>query len=155
VWARRAPGQFSKEDQEMEQHATPTEADAPALGDLDVIEARYGTRFLYQEAPAERLPRFGMPALDAMRLVGEELIIDGSPMRNLATFVTTWMEPEAQRLIAENLHRNFIDHAEYPRTAEIEQRCIRMLAHRFTLRQRRQARGRKGHLKRSCLVLCR
>ena len=52
-------------------------------------------------------------------------------MRNLATFVTTWMEPEAQRVIAENLHRNFIDHAEYPQTAEIEQRCIRMLAHLF------------------------
>ena len=52
-------------------------------------------------------------------------------MRNLATFVTTWMEPEAQRLIAANLHRNFIDHAEYPRTAEIEQRCIRMVASLF------------------------
>jgi glutamate decarboxylase len=50
---------------------------------------------------------------------------------NLATFVTTWMEPEAQRVIAENLHRNFIDHAEYPRTAEIEQRCIRMVADLF------------------------
>ena len=38
---------------------------------------------------------------------------------------------EAQRIIAGNLHRNFIDHAEYPRTAEIEQRCIRMLADLF------------------------
>ena len=63
-----------------------------------------------------------------MRLIDEELVLDGIPERNLATFVTTWMEPEAQRIIAENLHRNFIDHAEYPRTAEIEQRCIRMLA---------------------------
>ena len=66
-----------------------------------------------------------------MRLVGEELLLDGIPMRNLATFVTTWMEPEANRLIVENLHRNFIDHAEYPKTAEIEQRCIRMLADLF------------------------
>jgi glutamate decarboxylase len=41
------------------------------------------------------------------------------------------MEPEAQRVIAENLHRNFIDHAEYPQTAEIEQRCIRILADLF------------------------
>ena len=72
-----------------------------------------------------------MPPLDAMRLIDEELILDGIPMRNLATFVTTWMEPEAQRVIAENLHRNFIDHAEYPQTAEIEQRCIRMLAALF------------------------
>ena len=98
---------------------------------LELLEARYGSRFLRQEAPAEKLPAVGMPAVDAMRLVGEELLIDGAPMRNLATFVTTWMEPEAQRLIAENLHRNFIDHAEYPRTAELEQRCIRMLADLF------------------------
>ena len=66
-----------------------------------------------------------------MRLVGEDLALEGDPARNLATFVTTWMEPEAQRIIADNLHRNFIDHAEYPRTAEIEQRCIRMLADLF------------------------
>ena len=66
-----------------------------------------------------------------MRLVSEDLVLEGDPARNLATFVTTWMEPEAQRIIAENLHRNFIDHAEYPRTAEIEQRCIRMLADLF------------------------
>ena len=72
-----------------------------------------------------------MPAVDAMRLIGQELVLDGDPQRNLATFVTTWMEPEAQRIIHESLHRNFIDHAEYPRTAEIEQRCIRMLAHLF------------------------
>ena len=49
-----------------------------------------------------------------MRLVGEDLAMEGDPQRNLATFVTTWMEPEAQRIIAENLHTNFIDHAEYP-----------------------------------------
>jgi glutamate decarboxylase len=72
-----------------------------------------------------------MSSQDAMRLVAEELALDGDPQHNLATFVTTWMEPEAQRIIAENLHRNFIDHAEYPRTAEIEQRCIRMLADLF------------------------
>jgi glutamate decarboxylase len=72
-----------------------------------------------------------MIGVDAMRLIGEELELDGQPMRNLATFVTTWMEPEARQLIAANLHRNFIDHAEYPQTAEIEQRCIRMLASLF------------------------
>jgi glutamate decarboxylase len=66
-----------------------------------------------------------------MRLITEELVLDGIPERNLATFVTTWMEPEAHSVIAENLHRNFIDHAEYPQTAEIEQRCIRMLADLF------------------------
>ena len=92
-------------------------------------EARlYGNRFLTEDAPDGPFPETGMPALDAMRLVDEELVLEGDPWRNLATFVTTWMEPEAQRIVAENLHRNFIDHAEYPISAEIEQRCIRMLA---------------------------
>lgn len=92
---------------------------------------RYGNAFLLSAAPDHQLPQTGMPAVDAMRLLGEELVLDGIPARNLATFVTTWMEPEAQRVIAENLHRNYIDHAEYPQTAEIEQRCIRMLAALF------------------------
>jgi glutamate decarboxylase len=87
-----------------------------------------GGRFLTEDAPSTSFPETGMSALDAMRLVGEELALEGDPQKNLATFVTTWMEPEAQRIIAENLYRNFIDHAEYPISAEIEQRCIRMLA---------------------------
>ncbi|HUG50021.1 MAG TPA: glutamate decarboxylase [Terrimesophilobacter sp.] len=93
--------------------------------------ALFGNRFITQEVPSREFPENGMTAVDAMRLVAEDLALEGDPGRNLATFVTTWMEPEAQRLIAENLHRNFIDHAEYPRTAAIEQRCIRMLADLF------------------------
>src|SRR6187399_3212726 len=91
----------------------------------------FGNRFATQEVPSREFPEMGMTPVEAMRLVAEDLILEGDPARNLATFVTTWMEPEAQRIIAENLHRNFIDHAEYPRTAEIEQRCIRMLADLF------------------------
>src|SRR5438876_6682272 len=99
--------------------------------ELDAMAREYGNRFLLEPAPDNQLPKHGMLAVDALRLIGQELVLDGIPDRNLATFVTTWMEPEAQRVIAENLHRNFIDHAEYPLTAEIEQRCIRMLADLF------------------------
>ncbi|HEU4907148.1 MAG TPA: glutamate decarboxylase [Solirubrobacterales bacterium] len=95
------------------------------MGDL------FGNRFLTEDAPEAGFPAGGMSAVEAMRLVGEELMLEGEPYKNLATFVTTWMEPEAQRIISENLYRNFIDHAEYPITAEIEQRCIRMLADLF------------------------
>jgi glutamate decarboxylase len=99
----------------------PTDADA----------ALFGNRFVIEEVPTREFPETGIPALDAFRLVAEDLALEGDPARNLATFVTTWMEPQAQQIIAANLHRNFIDHAEYPRTAEIEQRCIRMLADLF------------------------
>ncbi len=93
--------------------------------------ALFGNHFVTQEVPTRRFPDSGMPATDAMRLVSLDLALEGDPIRNLATFVTTWMEPEARRVITDNLHRNFIDHAEYPRTAEIEQRCIRMIADLF------------------------
>jgi glutamate decarboxylase len=98
---------------------------------VEKLEGAYGNRFRLEPAPDNHLPKSGMPAADALGLVGEEVLLDGIPMRNLATFVTTWMEPEADRLIAGSLHTNFIDHAEYPQTAEIEQRCIRMLADLF------------------------
>jgi len=87
-----------------------------------------GRNWLIEGAPRDEIPAEGVEPIVAMRIINQEIVLDGIPERNLATFVTTWMEPEAQQVIAENLHRNFIDHAEYPETAEIEQRCIRMLA---------------------------
>jgi glutamate decarboxylase len=102
-----------------------------STSDTNADAVLFGNRFATKEVPSHGFPESGMAAVDAMRLVAEDLALEGDPARNLATFVTTWMEPEAQRIIATNLHRNFIDHAEYPRTAEIEQRCIRMLADLF------------------------
>ena len=92
------------------------------------VPGRYIGRFFTEGIPETKFPEQGMSAQSAHYLIEEEVALDGDPWRNLATFVTTWMEPEAQGIIAQNLHRNFIDHAEYPRTAEIERRCVRMLA---------------------------
>src|SRR3954469_21873312 len=94
-------------------------------------EALFGNRFLTELAPSTSFPQSGMRPTDAMRLLGEDLNLEGDPQRNLATFVTTWMEPEAQRIIAENLHRTFIDNAEYHISAAMEPRCVRMLADLF------------------------
>jgi glutamate decarboxylase len=98
---------------------------------LEEMAAKLGGHWLVEGAPDDRLPEGPMTPIAARRLIGEEMVLDGIPERNLATFVTTWMEPEAQAIIAGSLDRNFIDHAEYPQTAEIEQRCIRMLADLF------------------------
>ncbi len=102
--------------------------DDPRTDDLEELATRIGGKWLIEGAPDNEIPDDGMTPLAARRLMHEEMVLDGIPERNLATFVTTWMEPEARDIIAESLDRNFIDHAEYPRTAEIEQRCIRMLA---------------------------
>lgn len=79
------------------------------------------------------IPRYELPAgeLDpgiAYQVVHDELMLDGNARLNLATFVSTWAEPEAARLMAESADKNMIDKDEYPRTAELEMRCVHMLA---------------------------
>jgi glutamate decarboxylase len=104
-------------------------SDMPDSADRTMPLSRVtGHTWLLEGTPDNKIPEQGVEPLVAQRLIEQDVVLDGIPERNLATFVTTWMEPEAQKIIAENLHRNFIDHAEYPVTAEIEQRCIRMLA---------------------------
>jgi glutamate decarboxylase len=61
-------------------------------------------------------------------VVHDQLMLDGNARLNLATFVTTWMEPQATRLMTECFDKNMIDKDEYPRTADLELRCVRMLA---------------------------
>jgi glutamate decarboxylase len=67
----------------------------------------------------------------AYRFIHDELMLDGSSRLNLATFVTTWMDPEAEKLMAETFDKNMIDKDEYPATAAIEQRCVCMVADLF------------------------
>ncbi|MFC5993649.1 glutamate decarboxylase [Pseudonocardia hispaniensis] len=79
------------------------------------------------------IPRFALPAagLDpetAYQIVHDELMLDGNARLNLATFVTTWAEPSLERLMSESFDKNMIDKDEYPRTADLEARCVRMLA---------------------------
>ncbi|MEX1219402.1 MAG: glutamate decarboxylase [Solirubrobacterales bacterium] len=87
--------------------------------------------YFTEPAPDNRLPEEGITPRAAYETVATEMMLDGDPDKNLATFVTTWMDPEARAVIADNLHRNYIDHAEYPRTAEISKRCVRMIHHLF------------------------
>ncbi|TLS42133.1 glutamate decarboxylase [Streptomyces montanus] len=78
--------------------------------------------------PQHRLPEGPLPPATAYQLVHDELMLDGNSRLNLATFVTTWMEPQAGVLMAECRDKNMIDKDEYPRTAELERRCVAMLA---------------------------
>jgi glutamate/tyrosine decarboxylase-like PLP-dependent enzyme len=80
-----------------------------------------------------RIPRYqlapdGLDPDVAYQVAHDELMLDGNPRLNLATFVTTWMEPQATRLMGESLDKNLIDKDEYRHSAELEERCVRMLA---------------------------
>ncbi len=88
----------------------------------------YARHWLLGPAPRHAIPDDGMQPSTAYHLIHDELILDGSSRFNLATFCGTWMEPEAQRLMTETFDKNMIDKDEYPQTAELEMRCVNMLA---------------------------
>ncbi|MGE5229445.1 MAG: pyridoxal-dependent decarboxylase, partial [Deltaproteobacteria bacterium] len=78
--------------------------------------------------PTHELPPGEMPGEVAYQIVHDELMLDGNARLNLATFVTTYMDPHADKLMAETFDKNMIDKDEYPQTAAIEMRCVNMLS---------------------------
>src|SRR5947207_4098772 len=79
------------------------------------------------DVPRLHMPDGEMPSEVAYQIVHDELMLDGNARLNLATFVSTWMEPQAERLMRETFDKNMIDKDEYPQTAELEMRCVDMI----------------------------
>jgi glutamate decarboxylase len=97
----------------------------------DAVTTAYGSRYFKESIPKFKIPRDGIPAQAAYQLIHDELNLDGNPALNLASFVTTWMEPEADKLIMESVDKNYVDNDEYPQTQKIEERVVNMLARLF------------------------
>jgi glutamate decarboxylase len=76
-------------------------------------------------------PAEGMAPDEAYELLHSGLMLDGQPTLNLASFVTTWMEPQAEKLIHDSLRKNHIDHEEYPAASLVEEACVHMLGALF------------------------
>ncbi|OZC88791.1 glutamate decarboxylase [Rhodococcus sp. 06-412-2C] len=96
-----------------------------------VVSAAYTGRLATNPVPALRLPEEQLDPDAAYRYIHDELMLDGSSRLNLATFVTTWMDPQAEKLMAETFDKNMIDKDEYPSTAAIEERCVNIVADLF------------------------
>ncbi len=90
-----------------------------------------GSRYFAETIPKYEIPDEGMPPRAAYQLIREELNLDGNPTLNMASFVTTWMEPEANQLIMDSVGKNFVDNDEYPQTEKIQGRVVNMLARLF------------------------
>jgi glutamate decarboxylase len=75
-----------------------------------------------------KFPAAQLDSQAVYQTIHDQLILDGNSQQNLATFCTTWIEPEVQRLMDESADKNMIDKDEYPQTAAIEERCVHMLA---------------------------
>jgi glutamate decarboxylase len=91
--------------------------------------------------PRNQLPDGEMAPDVAYQIIHDELMIDGNARLNVATFVTTWMEPQATRLMSECFDKNIIDKDEYPQTAELEMRCLNMLSRLWNSPQTTEATG--------------
>jgi glutamate decarboxylase len=101
-------------------NALQNRADDLAVAPLFGLEA--------QTIPRHELPDDELAPDVAFQIIHDELMLDGNARLNVATFVTTWMEPQAEKLMAECFDKNMIDKDEYPQTAEIEARCVSMLS---------------------------
>jgi glutamate decarboxylase len=106
------------------------------LSILPIFELEGGDRI-----PRHEIPAGDMPADVAYQIVHDELMLDGNARMNLATFVTTWMEPQAEKLMAECFDKNMIDKDEYPQTAELEMRCVNILSRLWHAPDAEQATG--------------
>ena len=94
----------------------------------ELLDCVYAGPDLAQEVPKYRFPESQMRPEDAYQLVSDELMLDGNARQNLATFCQTWEEPEVHALMNLAIDKNLIDKDEYPQSAEIEKRCVHMLA---------------------------
>ena len=88
----------------------------------------YATPELSQALPRTRFPESEVEPRSVFNAVRDELMLDGNSRQNLATFCQTWVDDEVRDLMALSIDKNMIDKDEYPQTAEIERRCVAMLA---------------------------
>ncbi|MEU8502467.1 glutamate decarboxylase [Streptomyces lavendulae] len=105
----------------MALHKVQKQAADPAI---DVFASPLSERAL----PKRSMPQFPAPPSVVFQLLRNELLLDGNAAQNLATFCTTWTDDEVRRLMDMCLDKNIVDKDEYPQTAEIESRCVSILA---------------------------
>lgn len=97
----------------------------------DFTATVYGSKYAAEDLPRHEMPDREMPAQVAYRMIKDDLTLDGTPTLNLASFVTTYMEDEAEKLMVDAFSKNFIDYEEYPVSADIQNRCVSMIARLF------------------------
>ncbi|GAM87459.1 hypothetical protein ANO11243_054840 [Dothideomycetidae sp. 11243] len=111
----------------------PPGAKLDEASESDFAASVYGSKFANEGLPGTEIPESTMPKEVAYRLIKDALALDGTPSLNLASFVTTYMEPEAEKLMTDVFNVNSIDVEEYNSTADIQNRCVNMIARLFNV----------------------
>ncbi|CAO2823312.1 unnamed protein product [Amaranthus hypochondriacus] len=95
------------------------------------LSSTFASRYVRTSLPRYKMPEKSIPKDAAYQIINDELMLDGNPRLNLASFVTTWMEPECDQLIMASINKNYVDMDEYPVTTELQNRCVNIIAHLF------------------------
>jgi glutamate decarboxylase len=106
-----------------------------------LIDSVYASKGLMRALPTGEFPSAEVPPTIALQAIADELMLDGNARQNLATFCQTWEEPEIHQLMDISIDKNLIDKDEYPQTAELERRCVHMLADLWNAPETGQAVG--------------
>ncbi|CAO2831107.1 unnamed protein product [Amaranthus hypochondriacus] len=96
-----------------------------------IISSVFASRYAHEPLPKYKMPKKSIPRDVAYQIIHDELMLDGNPRLNLASFVTTWMEPECDKLMSEAINKNYVDMDEYPVTTELQNRCVNMIGRLF------------------------
>ncbi|KAF5206541.1 Glutamate decarboxylase [Thalictrum thalictroides] len=95
------------------------------------LHCTFASRYVRTALPRYKMPENSIPKEAAYQIISDELMLDGNPRLNLASFVTTWMEPEVDKLMMDSINKNYVDMDEYPVTTELQNRCVNMIAGLF------------------------
>ncbi|KAH9745878.1 glutamate decarboxylase 4 [Citrus sinensis] len=95
------------------------------------IHSTFASRYVRNSLPRFTMPENSIPKEAAYQIINDELMLDGNPRLNLASFVTTWMEPECDKLMMAAINKNYVDMDEYPVTTELQNRCVNIIARLF------------------------
>ncbi|KAL2906965.1 Glutamate decarboxylase [Bienertia sinuspersici] len=93
--------------------------------ETEAISSIFASRYVHEPLPRYKMPKKTIPKEVAYQIIHDELMLDGNPRLNLASFVTTWMEPECDKLMSEAINKNYVDMDEYPN------RCVNMIGQMF------------------------
>ena len=93
-----------------------------------LTDSVYASVDLSASMPKYKFPEEESDPRHVFAVVKDELMLDGNARQNLATFCQTWEEPELHRIMNLCIDKNLVDKDEYPQTAEIEARCVHMVA---------------------------
>ncbi|TMX00647.1 hypothetical protein EJD97_000424 [Solanum chilense] len=97
----------------------------------DSVHSTFASRYVRTSLPRFEMLEKSIPKEAAYQMINDELMLDGNPRLNLASFVTTWMEPECDKLMMASINKNYVDMDEYPVTTELQNRCVNMIARLF------------------------